>query len=62
MNNDDIVCMCMNISILDIKNAIAAGATDFNDVQKMTGISTICGLCMNEAEGIVNKILQEKNN
>lgn len=61
MNDDDIVCMCMNISVRDIKRAIASGAKDFNEVQKLTSISTVCGLCLDEAEAIVKKILDEKN-
>lgn len=51
----------MNVSVKDIKLAIAAGATDFKAVQDITGISTICGICMDEAEAMVNHLLNERN-
>jgi bacterioferritin-associated ferredoxin len=61
MNDDTIICTCMNVSVGDIKKAIAAGATDFKSVQDMTGISTVCGLCHDEAEEAIRKLLAERN-
>lgn len=61
MDDETIVCTCMNVSIGDIKRAIASGANDFKTVQDMTGIATVCGLCLDEAEIVVSKLLQERN-
>lgn len=62
MEDDTIVCTCMNVSVSDIKRAIASGAKSFAAVQEITGISTVCGLCLDEAESIVEKLLNESVN
>ena len=60
MNDDTIVCTCMNVSVKDIKEAIANGATSFAQVQEKTGIASVCGVCIDEAEVIVNGLLATK--
>lgn len=57
MNDDMIVCTCMNVTVKDIKDAIAAGADSFAKVQEKTGIASVCGVCIDDAELIVKELL-----
>lgn len=59
MLDDDIICTCMSVSVKDIKHAIAAGAKNFSEVQEKTGIGTVCGVCNDEAETIIARLLLE---
>lgn len=36
MHDEDIVCTCMSVSVRDIKTAIEAGASSFQEVQDAT--------------------------
>ena len=45
MHDEDIVCTCMSVSVRDIKTAIEAGASSFQEVQDATGAGTVCGAC-----------------
>lgn len=59
MMDDDIICTCMSVSVKDIKNAIAAGAKTFLEIQDKTGIATVCGVCIDDAETVVKRLLLE---
>lgn len=59
MNDDDIICTCMSVSIGDIRKAIASGARTFGEVQDITGVGTVCGVCTDEAEAVVTRLLLE---
>lgn len=59
MLDDDIICVCMSVSVKDIKHAIEAGAKSFHEVQEKTGIGTVCGVCNDEAETVVTRLLVE---
>lgn len=60
MDDETIVCMCMNVSVKDIKDAIAAGDTTFSAMQDRTGLGTVCGVCVDEAEEIFNNLLAQR--
>lgn len=57
MNDEKIVCNCMNVTIGDIRNAIRDGAKNFEEVQEITGAGTVCGSCAEYAENVVREIL-----
>ncbi|MDY3972098.1 MAG: (2Fe-2S)-binding protein [Clostridia bacterium] len=57
MNNDKTVCDCMGVTIGDIRAAIENGAKDFDEVQEITGVSSVCGRCRDYAENVVKAIL-----
>ena len=59
MTNDEIVCTCMSVSVKDIRNAIEQGAKDFAQIQKITGLGSVCGVCTDDAESIVSILLKE---
>lgn len=59
MTNDEIVCTCMSVSIKDIRNAIEQGATSFPQIQEATGIGTVCGVCSDDAQAIIEQLLKE---
>lgn len=60
MNDDDMLCTCLGVSVKDIKDAIASGCQNFAQVQEKTGAGTICGACSDEVEKIVAQLLNEK--
>ena len=55
MHDEDIVCTCMSVSVRDIKTAIEAGASSFQEVQDATGAGTVCGACNDVLESVVEK-------
>lgn len=59
MNEDDIVCTCMSVSVKDIQKAIEAGARTFQEVQDITGVGTVCGVCTDDAEMVVQQLLNK---
>lgn len=47
----------MGVTIGDIRAAIENGAKDFDEVQEITGVSSVCGRCRDYAENVVKAIL-----
>lgn len=58
MNENDVICTCLNITVGDLKKAVDEGAQDYAQVQDKTGVGTICGACQEEAESIVADLLK----
>lgn len=44
MDNEEIVCYCSNVTMVQILNALADGAKTLDDIRKMTGACTL-GKC-----------------
>lgn len=57
MDNNDVICTCLDLTIGDIKKAIEDGATTFEEVQEMTNVGNICGVCVGEVREIVEHLL-----
>lgn len=57
MQDEDIVCACLGVSVKDIKDAIAQGANSFAAVQEKTGAGTVCGACSDDVEALVSSLL-----
>ena len=57
MNNDDVVCTCLGLTVGDIKKAIEDGASTFEEVQEITNVGNICGVCVGEVREIVEHLL-----
>lgn len=57
MDNNEVVCGCMNVTVEDLKNAIANGAKSFEEVQDVTSVSTGCGQCEDSVRAIVEELL-----
>ena len=60
MHDEDIVCTCMSVSVRDIKTAIEAGASSFQEVQDATGAGTVCGACNDVLEGVIEQLLRNR--
>lgn len=59
MNDETIICTCMSVSVKDMKNAIEAGASTFQELQDQTGLGTVCGVCTEEAETLFHQLKAE---
>lgn len=59
MKNEDVVCTCLGLTVGDIKKAISDGATTFEEVQQITDVGNVCGVCMGEVREIVAHLLEE---
>lgn len=57
MNDEKIVCNCTGVTIGDIRAAIENGASTFDEVQEITGVSSVCGGCLDYAQNVVKAIL-----
>lgn len=57
MNDDKLVCGCTGVTVGDIRRAIENGASDFDEVQEVSAVSTVCGRCRDYAENVVKAIL-----
>ncbi|NTW54831.1 MAG: iron-sulfur cluster assembly scaffold protein [Chlorobaculum sp.] len=51
------VCQCMNVTDHDIEEAVLEGARTFYELQEHTKISTVCGLCKEDAESELQKYI-----
>ncbi len=59
MDDDMIVCRCEEVTVLDIKKAIAGGATDLTGVKRRTRAGM--GLCQGRTcESLITRILAQE--
>ncbi|RGY98084.1 (2Fe-2S)-binding protein [Clostridium sp. AM58-1XD] len=61
MNLDKIVCSCMSVTNGMIKDAVDSGATTLEEVQEITGAGTVCGVCLDDIQHLVDEFVAEKN-
>ena len=54
-----VVCECLNVSELDIQEAILDGADNFEKLQEHTKVSTGCGKCKPEVLKLLKKYLPD---
>lgn len=59
MDDDKVVCGCMNVTVKDIKDAISNGAKSFEEVQEVTSVSTGCGSCTESVKELVDQLLSK---
>ena len=57
MNNDEVVCGCLNLTVQDIKNAIENGAKSYEEVEEATSVGTACGQCIDDVKALVDELL-----
>lgn len=46
IDENQVICGCMNVTVQDMVNAIKKGARSFEDVQAVTKVGTGCGNCV----------------
>lgn len=61
MAGDRIICRCKNVSYIDIRKAMIAGARTVDEIKEMTGAGTGCGACCSEIEKILASVCGCKN-
>lgn len=61
MSGDKIICRCKNVSYIDIRKAMIAGARTLDEIKEMTGAATGCGRCASEIEKILASVCGCKN-
>ena len=57
MDNDKLVCECINVTVKDLKDAIENGAKSFEEVQAITKVGTGCGKCVDSIKVLVDELL-----
>lgn len=50
-----IICQCMNVTDIDIEDAVKKGASTYLDLQNMTKCGTVCGQCKDEVEQLLHQ-------
>ena len=53
MAGDRIICHCKQVSYIDIRKAMIAGARTIDEIKEMTGAATGCGRCVGEIDKIL---------
>ena len=56
MAGDKTICFCKNVSYIDIRKAMIAGARTVDEIKEMTGAGTGCGRCIPEIEKILASV------
>ena len=56
MAGNKVVCHCKNVSYIDIRKAMIAGARTVEEIKEMTGAGTACGGCVKEIEKILASV------
>jgi bacterioferritin-associated ferredoxin len=57
MDNDKVVCSCINVKVQDLKDAIDNGAKSFEGVQEVTKVGTGCGKCKDSVKVLFDELL-----
>ena len=53
---------CMNITNGTIKDAVKSETKTLEDVQEQTETSTVCGICLENVQRLVNFFVNEQEN
>lgn len=56
MSGNRVVCFCNDVDYATIRKAMINGARTLEEVQEMTGASTVCGSCAEEIEKILASV------
>lgn len=53
MKDDDIICSCFDLTVKDIKDAYANGATTLEKIEEVTQAGTLCAACIGDLEELI---------
>ena len=59
MKKDKFACTCKNVTYGQIQEAVEAGATTYDEVQKITRFGTGCGKCREFIEYFIRDMVRE---
>jgi nitrogen fixation NifU-like protein len=54
-----IICQCMNVTDLEIEDAVLEGARTLIELQEHTKLGTVCGQCKDEAVSLMNTYIDK---
>jgi bacterioferritin-associated ferredoxin len=57
IDENQIVCDCMQVRVRDLDKAVKSGAKSFEEVQAITKVSTGCGKCLESNKVLVTQLL-----
>lgn len=60
MDENKIVCTCLDITAGDLKKAVENGAKTPEEVMEITGAGSVCGACIDEVKSIVEELVSGK--
>ena len=55
---DRVVCSCLDVTYNKIKEAIENGAKTLDDIKDETEAGTICGMCEDEIQEIIDELVK----
>jgi bacterioferritin-associated ferredoxin len=58
VDNNQVICGCMNVKVKDLKDAIKNGAKTFEQVQSATKVGTGCTGCVDSVKLLVDELLE----
>ncbi|BCN29047.1 (2Fe-2S)-binding protein [Anaeromicropila herbilytica] len=58
IDQNQVVCGCLNVTVNDMVNAIKNGAKSFEEVQSITKVGTGCGQCVEANRPLVAQLLK----
>lgn len=61
MDLEKIVCSCMSVTNGMIKDAVDSGANTLEEVQDITGAGTVCGVCLDDVQRLVDFFVKERD-
>ena len=61
MDREKVVCNCLNVTNGMIQDAVNDGANTLEEVQDITGAGTVCGICLDDLENLVNAFVKERD-
>lgn len=59
MKDEQIICLCQNVNVGKIRQAIADGVTTFEEMKHVTNCAKSCGMCMNAVKECMEAICRE---
>lgn len=54
-----VVCICKQVTDVDIEEAVLEGATTIEAIQKKTGAGTVCGTCLSAVQSCIEQTKKE---
>lgn len=54
MAGDKIICHCKQVSYIDIRKAMIAGARTVQEIKDMTGAGSACGRCKALVQNVID--------
>ncbi|MCM1540963.1 MAG: (2Fe-2S)-binding protein [Blautia sp.] len=61
MDLEQTVCYCMSVTGGMIRDAVNSGANTLEEVQGITMAGTVCGSCLEEVKGLVERFVSERD-